>query len=402
MANNPYVNKVQLASGTTLIDLSTDTAVASDVAQGKFFHLATGERVQGTAGGVTPPPSPISSGVKFLDYDGTALYAYSKADALALSALPPNPSHAGLTAQGWNWSLADIKTFLTAAPTAIIYVGQMYTTDDGKTRVYIHLSEERKSPVLGVCPNGTVDVDWGDGTTHSTLTGTSTTTVKWTSAHNYAHGGDYVITLTVTGSMGFYGVNTSSAYLGLLRYSSSADGRNDYYINAITKVEIGSGVTAIADYAFNCCNSLLNITIPHGITKIGTSAFYNCYALLFIVLPDTVTTIGQTAFYNCRNIHDFTMPKGITSIGQQAFQTVYAVTSMIIPDNVTTINSQAFNNCYSIIEYHIMPTTPPSLANANAFTGIVADCVMYVPSASLETYKATSRWSTYASYMQGE
>lgn len=51
MANNPYVNKVQLANGTTLIDLSADTAVASDVAQGKYFHLATGERVQGTATG---------------------------------------------------------------------------------------------------------------------------------------------------------------------------------------------------------------------------------------------------------------------------------------------------------------------------------------------------------------
>lgn len=51
MANNPYVNKVQLANGTTLIDLSTDTAVASDVAQGKYFHLSTGERVQGTASG---------------------------------------------------------------------------------------------------------------------------------------------------------------------------------------------------------------------------------------------------------------------------------------------------------------------------------------------------------------
>lgn len=51
MANNPYVNKVGLADGTTLIDLTSDTAVASDVAQGKYFHLATGERVQGTASG---------------------------------------------------------------------------------------------------------------------------------------------------------------------------------------------------------------------------------------------------------------------------------------------------------------------------------------------------------------
>ena len=45
---NEYVNQVGLADGTILLDVSTDTAVASDVATGKYFHLATGERVQGT------------------------------------------------------------------------------------------------------------------------------------------------------------------------------------------------------------------------------------------------------------------------------------------------------------------------------------------------------------------
>ena len=49
MANNQYVNQVGLADGTVLIDLTTDTAVAADVQSGKYFHLATGERVQGSS-----------------------------------------------------------------------------------------------------------------------------------------------------------------------------------------------------------------------------------------------------------------------------------------------------------------------------------------------------------------
>lgn len=49
---NIYKNKV-VVDGTTLIDLTADTAIASDVAQGKYFHLASGERVVGTA----PTPS---------------------------------------------------------------------------------------------------------------------------------------------------------------------------------------------------------------------------------------------------------------------------------------------------------------------------------------------------------
>lgn len=50
MASNPYVNKV-VYGNSTLIDLSQDTATQADVAQGKYFHLPTGERVQGTASG---------------------------------------------------------------------------------------------------------------------------------------------------------------------------------------------------------------------------------------------------------------------------------------------------------------------------------------------------------------
>lgn len=49
MANNQYVNKVQLANGTTLIDITDTTAEAEDVAAGKFFYDASGAKVEGTA-----------------------------------------------------------------------------------------------------------------------------------------------------------------------------------------------------------------------------------------------------------------------------------------------------------------------------------------------------------------
>lgn len=44
---NQYKNKV-IYDGDVLIDLTGDTAVASDVASGKYFHLASGQRVAGT------------------------------------------------------------------------------------------------------------------------------------------------------------------------------------------------------------------------------------------------------------------------------------------------------------------------------------------------------------------
>ena len=153
-------------------------------------------------GGGTKPGAP--GDITFYDYDGTIVTSWTLSELAAKTALPDYPSHDGLTCQGWNWSLADLKT-----TNRKINVGAMYITDDGKTRIYIRLEEGRTSPMLGVCPNGTVTVDWGDGTTPDTLTGASTTTVKWTPNHAYAAQGEYVIKMTVDGTMGHYGDSSS-------------------------------------------------------------------------------------------------------------------------------------------------------------------------------------------------
>lgn len=366
------VNKV-VVNGEAIIDLSADTVTANKLAAGYTAHDKSGAVITGMmdAGGGEPVRA---KDVNFIDYDGTVLYSYTVEEAAALTELPPLPEHSGLVCQGWNWSLDSIKSMGRA-----VEVGAMYITDDGKTRIYIHLEDGRTSPMLGCCPNGTVTVDWGDGTEPDTLTGTSTSTVKWTPTHEYSAAGDYVIKLSVNGKVGLAGSNSSDQYSYLLRYSSGVDTRNQVYQNAIQMVEIGDSVTSINISAFSHCYSLSLITIPNGVTSINTSAFSYCYSLSSITIPDSVTSISGFTFYGC-----------------------YTLPSITIPNGVTQINASAFYNCYGVRYYDFTRhTAVPTLSNTNAFNNISADCEIRVPAALADEWKAATNWSTYANHIVG-
>ena len=343
MAEN--INKVVFA-GETLIDLTGDSVTPETLGKGVTAHDKSGAQIVGTmesGGGGGSLPSASKKDVNFYDYDGTILYSYTVAEAAALTELPALPSHDGLICQGWNWSLDGIKAMGRA-----VNVGAMYITDDGKTRIYITLQDGRTSPLLGCCPNGTVTVDWGDGTEPDVLTGTSISTVKWTPTHEYAAPGDYMISLTVDGTMGFYGASNSSENSAILRYSSNTIAQNLVYLSAVRTVEIGSDVTSIGNNAFRNCFALSDIVIPDSVTSIGNYAFSGCYSLKNIVIPDSVTSIANYVFQNCRTLTNIFVTDGVTSIGIYALQYCYNLSNIIVPNSVRSIGTNAFEYCQNL------------------------------------------------------
>ena len=436
--------------------LSTDTKPAAAPGS-EFFEMDTGKTYLYDAEGTQWTEQPASGGgggsvgvqesdVNFIDYDGTVVAAYSAADFANLTALPANPSHDGLTSQGWNWTLANAKTYVASYGELVI--GQMYVTNDGKTKIYCTFANGRLAPCLGIGVNGEVKVDWGDGSETDTLTGSSLTTAK-SKQHTYASKGDYIITLTVvSGSFAFFGTTTSAH---ILKTSSNQNTSDKKYAACIKKIEIGTGAN-LGDYAFSTCYNLTSVTIPSSVTSIGKNVFYFCYALKSITIPNSVTSIGNSFSYYCYNLTSVSIPSGVTSIGtyafcycnilknitipssvasigSNAFQYCYnlknitipsgvtsiesttfsscaTLTSVTIPSSVASIGGNAFSSCSLIKEYHLLPTSPPSLSNTNAFSNIQSDCVIYVPRSEggtvLAAYKAAQNWSTYASYMEEE
>ena len=249
--------------------------------------------------------------------------------------------------------------------------------EDGKTRIWIHIAEDTPDNRLTFYLRFTAStasnttVDWGDGTTE-TLGSTTATAYS----HKYAQGGDYIITMTVnTGTISFVGTSGNNGY-SIYGIRTTNNYHNRFRIR---KIVIGDSVISIGNYAFYQCSALTSITIPDSVTSIATYAFYQCFALTSIAIPDSVTSIGESAFYSS-----------------------YSLTSIAIPDSVTSIGASAFNGCYGMSEYHFKPTTPPTLANSNAFSTIPSDCIIYVPQGSLNAYKTATNWSTYASHMQEE
>ena len=411
---------------TEIDRIITAVGAAYDAVEAKGGTAPAAQTIEGLAAAV----GTISTGgssvlgapgdITFYDYDGTIVTSWTLEELATKTALPDYPSHNGLTCQGWNWSLAGLKT-----TNRKMNVGAMYITDDGKTRIYIRLEEGRTSPMLGVCPNGTVTVDWGDGTTPDTLTGTDVTTVKWTPNHAYAVPGEYVIKLTVDGTMGFYGEFSLTSASAILRYSSSDDNRNYVYRSSVQKIEIGNGITSIDGSSFYSCYSLASITMPNSITSIKESTFYSCYSLTSITIPDSVTNIGNSifnscyslasitmpngitsvgdsAFHNCRSLASITIPNGITSVGDSIFNNCYSLASITIPNGITSVGDSAFKNCRGVVFYDFTAcTTVPTLASTTAFTGIPADCKIRIPAALVNAWKAATNWATYADHIVG-
>ena len=209
--------------------------------------------------------------VTFIDYDGSVLYSYSLAEAQALTGLPALPSHDGLVCQGWNWTLEAIK-----ALNRPVTVGAMYITDDGATRLHIRIATVGRMTVplyIGQTVSNGVSIDWGDGSTAKTLSGTGNVNTS----HTYAEPGDYIISLmTQEGCTLSFG-DGSSSYCML----GSTGNNGIVYCNMLQEVSIGKNVTSISNYAFANCYSLASIAIPAGVTSIGQSAFGYCSGMRY-------------------------------------------------------------------------------------------------------------------------
>lgn len=191
-------------------------------------------------------------------------------------------------------------------------------------------------------------------------------------------------------------------------------------ISGITDAVIGSCVTELNDNCFNEAFSLTSVTIPSTVNVIGNSAFYICHSLPTLTIPNGVKKIPYHMCAGCTELSNTNIPYGVTEIGVNAYYDCLSLMNITIPSTVTKISDDAFripewtkkdqyqyDKMLNVAKNRVvmcLPTTPPVLGSGvfNIITGSgdIATYPIYVPSNSLEAYKAAPNWSNIADRIQ--
>ena len=142
-----------------------------------------------------------------------------------------------------------------------------------------------------------------------------------------------------------------------------------------------------------------------------TTLVNSCYSQMFKgctgltqapTLPATTLAIScyLEMFKGCTGLTQApTLPA--TTLAANCYYSMFSDCTSINSYDVATLNSSmnVFQNNSSCASLTIHSETPPTIAN-NTITGLKADCVIYVPAASVNAYKAAQYWSARASYIQ--
>ena len=73
-------------------------------------------------------------------------------------------------------------------------------------------------------------------------------------------------------------------------------------ITSFDELRYFTGLTEIADDAFNGCYALTSVTIPDNVERIGNSAFMGCFGLTGVEISESITSIGEGAFNYCSSL----------------------------------------------------------------------------------------------------
>lgn len=168
--------------------------------------------------------------------------------------------------------------------------------------------------------------------------------------------------------------------------------RTFYGFKSLTSVSLPNSLKVLGDQTFANCTSLLGCEIPAGVDSIG-SAFFGCSKITSIDVPRGVQNLGASTFYGCSALNNVTLHTGLKLIRSMVFSSCSALTKLSLPSTLDSITPGAFMST-SMTELTCKAVTPPATTDIT-FSDIAANCILFVPEASIAAYKAAPGWKAF-------
>ena len=172
---------------------------------------------------------------------------------------------------------------------------------------------------------------------------------------------------------------------------------NEYQSDAV-RAEIKDCVTRIGEWGL-FSYTITSVTIPNTVTSIGYCGFGHCRYLTGVTLPNSIIEMDDCAFEYCSMLTSVVMSNNLTSIGAKAFYGCINLTSITLPSSITSLGDRAFYHCLVLGTVTCKATTPPTIGD-EVFGDNKKLTAIYVPSSSVNAYKAADGWKEYASLIK--
>lgn len=398
--------------------------------------------------------------VKFFDYNGNLVAEYTIQEAQSLSALPEAPTYDGLEFVEWTETLAYVNSLTGPTWIGATYQDAQSHGNDTVMHFYPTANQTYTLNITQDVENG-VTVDWGDGSTAETTSGTG----KVTFTHSYSSVSNTPYTIRISPdagtTLGIGGGNNSSfasgfqdinkvkfvvgrcnllhswlgsptSWLKELILSNKISQCSSYGLTSTgsatsapyyTGLVIPNGMTLESDtlQVNSQCLSVLIIPSSYNniILRIGASSFSelpplqsvsglsvsNILSMGTLVVPDGITSFTGAGY--CRSVREIIIPASVTSFGQ--YQSVFnydtALQKIVFKDRsdlpFSTQSLFTVDRGFYLSALDFTDFTQVPTVNFSFLIGLPSFTKILVPASLAESWKTATNWKNYASQIVG-
>ena len=186
-------------------------------------------------------------------------------------------------------------------------------------------------------------------------------------------------------------------------------------LESISLAGANTSLVTTFTYMFANCHNLKTLTLGNSFSTAAATTFANMFQYCIALencplsgktLASGLVTTYSNMFYGCVNLKEMDMSgwdlSGVTNAqnAQNVFLYCYGLRKVVLPSSTKAMHANYFSYCNNLETIIVNATTPPTWAATSTYLGrLHPNYKIYVPDASVNTYKSTSGWTNASSHI---